>query len=169
MVEYVILVDENDAPVGREEKMKAHEKGMLHRAFSIFIFNGRGELLLQRRALSKYHSAGLWTNTCCSHPHPSEDVIEAAHRKLVQEMGFDCELKEAFHFRYTAKLDAGLTENEFDHVLIGTYNKDPILNPDEADDFKWAPIEWLKADILKNPDKYTVWFKICFEKVLRYL
>jgi isopentenyl-diphosphate delta-isomerase len=166
MSEYVILVDENDHVIGREEKLKAHELGLLHRAFSIFVFNKNNELLLQRRALSKYHSAGLWSNTCCSHPRPSEDIMEAAHRKLEQEMGFDCELKELFHFTYTAKLEAGLTENEFDHVLVGHYDADPKINPDEADDFKWASIEWIREDIIKNQDAYTAWFLICFEKTI---
>lgn len=169
MIDYVILVDENDNPIGRAEKMEAHEKGLLHRAFSVFISNSKGELLLQRRALSKYHSAGLWTNTCCSHPKPSEDVMEAAHRRLQEEMGFDCELREIFHFTYTAKLDAGLTENEIDHVLVGTYEKDPVINPEEVDEFKWVPIDWLIEDIRKNPDTYTVWFKICFKEVLSHI
>ena len=165
MIEYVILVDENDQPIGREEKMRAHEQGLLHRAFSIFVFNKNKELLLQRRALSKYHSAGLWTNTCCSHPRPSESIQEAAHRKLQQEMGFDCELTGQFHFTYRAELDAGLTEHEVDHVLFGTYDHDPVLNPDEAEDFKWVTLEWLSTDITKNPHEYTEWFKICFDKV----
>ncbi len=165
MIEYVILVDENDHPIGREEKMRAHELGLLHRALSIFVFNSKNELLLQRRALSKYHSAGLWTNTCCSHPRPSESVQDAAHRKLMQEMGFDCDLTEQFHFTYRAALDAGLTEHEVDHVLFGTYDLDPVLNPEEADDFKWVTLEWLSTDITKNPHEYTEWFKICFDKV----
>ncbi|MEI8130290.1 MAG: isopentenyl-diphosphate Delta-isomerase [bacterium] len=165
MIEYVILIDENDHPIGREEKMRAHELGLLHRAFSIFVFNAKNELLLQRRALSKYHSAGLWTNTCCSHPRPSESIQEAAHRKLVQEMGFDCELTEQFHFTYRAVLDAGLTEHEVDHVLFGTYDADPVLNPEEADGFKWVTLDWLKNDMTKNPQEYTEWFKICFDKV----
>ena len=168
MIDYVILVDKDDNPIGREEKLKAHELGLLHRAFSIFIWNTKGELLLQKRSLSKYHSAGLWTNTCCSHPRPSEDIMEAAHRRLQEEMGFDCELKKAFHFTYTAKLDAGLTENEFDHVLVGTHDTDPIINPDEADEFKWASMEWIKEDMTTHPDDYTVWFKICFEEVLKH-
>lgn len=169
MVEYVILVDENDNPVGRAEKMEAHEKGLLHRAFSVFVSNSKGEILLQRRALTKYHSAGLWTNTCCSHPRPSEDIMEAAHRRLQEEMGFDCELREAFTFKYTAKLEAGLTENEIDHVLVGIYENDPIINLEEVEEFKWAPIDWLIEDLKKNPDLYTVWFKICFKEVLAHI
>ena len=163
--ECVILVDENDVPTGEMGKMAAHEQGLLHRAFSIFIFNKRGELLLQKRAASKYHSGGLWTNTCCSHPRPGESVMDAAHRKLIQEVGFDCELKEVFHFTYHAELDKGLTEHEFDHVLFGIYENDPILNPEEAEDFLWVSMEHLEADIKQNPESYTVWFRICFEKV----
>jgi isopentenyl-diphosphate delta-isomerase len=168
MEEYVILVDEHDQTIGKEEKMKAHELGILHRAFSVFVFNSQGELLLQQRAKSKYHSGGLWTNTCCSHPRPEEETLAAAHRKLIQEMGFDCELSEAFSFTYKAALDHSLTEHEFDHVLIGKYDSDPVLNPGEADAFKWASLEWIKEDLLKNPDAYTVWFKICFEQVTKY-
>ncbi|MBP7804866.1 MAG: isopentenyl-diphosphate Delta-isomerase [Candidatus Pacebacteria bacterium] len=169
MIEYVILVDENDAPIGRAEKMEAHEKGLLHRAFSVFVSNSKGEILLQRRALTKYHSAGLWTNTCCSHPRPSEDIMEGAHRRLQEEMGFDCELREVFKFTYTAKLEAGLTENEIDHVLVGIYEKDPVINPEEVEEFKWAPIDWLIEDLKKNPDVYTAWFKICFKEVLAHI
>ena len=165
MEEYVVLVDENDTVIGQMEKLEAHQKGLLHRAFSIFIFNQAGELLLQKRALGKYHSPGLWTNTCCSHPRPGEETLAAAHRKLMQEMGFDCELKEIFHFTYEAKLDHDLTEHEFDHVLVGRYDNDPVINPEEANTFKWAPLAWIKNDITKNPDAYTVWFQICFEKI----
>ena len=161
MTEYVVLVDEKDQAIGQAEKMEAHEKGLLHRAFSIFVFNTKGELLLQKRASSKYHSGGLWTNTCCSHPRPDEDILDAAHRKLQQEMGFDCELTESFSFTYTAKLDHGLTENEFDHVLIGHYEKDPVINPEEADDFKWISMEELKRDADMHPHEYTAWFLIC--------
>ncbi len=165
MEEQVILVDENDTPVGEMEKMAAHEQGLLHRAFSVFIFNKRDEMLLQKRAASKYHSGELWTNTCCSHPRPGENVMDAAHRKLMQEMGFDCELKEIFHFTYRAELDKGLIEHEFDHVLFGTYENDPILNPEEAEDFAWVSMQQLANDIKQNPESYTVWFRICFEKV----
>src|SRR3989344_7340032 len=121
MKDYIILVDENDNQIGIEEKIKAHLDGKLHRAFSIFVFNNKGELLIQQRALDKYHSAGLWTNTCCSHPKPEEQIIEAGHRRLKEEMEFDCELNEAFSFKYKAVFDNGLTENEYDHVLIGYY------------------------------------------------
>ncbi len=167
MEENVILVDENDSPIGQMEKLRAHKEGALHRAFSIFIFNSRGEMLLQKRARSKYHSGGLWTNACCSHPRPGETIAEAAHRKLMQEMGFDCELKEMFSFTYRAELN-GLVEHEFDHVLFGRYEKDPIPNPEEAEDFAWVSIEWLTMDIQQNPESYTVWFRICFEKVASF-
>ncbi len=137
MEELVVLVDENDKPVGTEEKLKAHQDGKLHRAFSVFIFNSQKQLLLQRRALSKYHSAGLWTNTCCSHPRPEESVLASAHRRLQEEMGFDCELKEIFNFKYKADFDNGLVEHEFDHVIIGYHDQNPISNPNEVDSYKW--------------------------------
>ena len=135
----VILVDENDTPIGICEKLEAHKKKLLHRAFSVFIFNDKNELLLQRRAISKYHSGGLWTNTVCSHPAPGEDTISAAHRRLVEEMGFDTEVKEVFTFSYKHEFDNGITENEFDHVIVGKYNNDPISNPEEVEE--WGHVE----------------------------
>ena len=164
MSEMVILVDKNDKEIGTEEKMKAHQEGKLHRCFSIFVFNPNGEMLLQRRAYSKYHSGGLWANTCCSHPRPGESVEQAAHRRLKEEMGFDCELKELSHFIYNAKLDHGLTEHEFDHVLIGKYDGEIRPNEDEVSEIMWIGTDNLKDEINKHPDNFTEWFKIAFRK-----
>jgi isopentenyl-diphosphate delta-isomerase len=144
-------------------------KGILHRAFSIFIFNSRYELLLQKRASSKYHSGGLWTNTCCSHPKEGEDTLDAANRRLDEEMGIKTSLRKVYDFIYKAELDNQLTEYEFDHVFYGVCDKDPILNKDEAEDFKWVDMETLNNDIIKNEDNYTVWFKIAFEYFYNYL
>ena len=168
MKEYVILVDEKDNETGLEEKMKAHEGGKLHRAFSIFIFNPEGKMLLQKRAESKYHCGGLWTNACCSHPRKGETVMEAAHRRLKEEMGFDCELKEAFSFVYKAKFGNGLTEHEYDHVFTGVYGgPEPIPDKNEVDDFKWIGMIELEKDVSANPDKYTPWFKIALKRLLK--
>lgn len=161
----MILVDEHDNQLGVEEKMKAHQEAKLHRAFSIFIVNSQGQWLLQQRAQSKYHCGGLWTNTCCSHPRPDETVEAAAHRKLKQEMGFDTHLKEIFSFTYKAPFDNGLTEHELDHVLVGTWDGQPELNPEEAEAFKWVSLEELRKDVHSHPEKYTPWFKIALEKV----
>lgn len=161
--EKVILVDIHDCPIGLMPKMEAHEKGLLHRAFSIFILNKKGELMLQQRALDKYHSPGLWTNTCCSHQREGETNIEAGKRRLKQEMGFETELKDLVSFIYKAPFDNGLTEHEFDHVLIGYYEGNPVLNPAEAASWKWLSIETVKADLTKHPNLYTVWFKIIFD------
>lgn len=165
MQEYVILVDENDAPVGQEEKMRAHELGLLHRAFSIFIFNSSGELMLQQRALDKYHCGGLWTNTVCSHPRAGEETLDAAHRRLQEEMGFDTELKELFCFTYKAPFPNGLTEHEFDYVFIGKYDAEPILNRDEAESWKWITLSDLEKDIEANPNAYTFWLKTCLPEL----
>jgi isopentenyl-diphosphate delta-isomerase len=167
--ERIILVDEKDNEVGTEEKIRAHQDGgKLHRAFSIFVFNGRGEMLMQKRAQGKYHCPGLWTNTCCSHQKPGETLEQAAHRKLRQEMGFDTELKEIFTFIYKASFDNGLTEHELDHVLVGRFDGEPEPNPDEAGDFRWASIAAVKKDVAKNPGMYTPWFKIILERVARW-
>tara|TARA_B100000035_G_C20955704_1_gene534092 strand:- start:353 stop:871 length:519 start_codon:yes stop_codon:yes gene_type:complete len=167
--EKVILVDKNDNQVGLMPKLEAHEKGVLHRAFSIFIFNSKYELLLQKRASSKYHSGGLWTNTCCSHPREGEDTLDAANRRLDEEMGIKTSLRKVYDFIYKAELDNQLTEHEFDHVFYGVCDNDPILNKDEAEDFKWVDMETLNNDIMKNEDNYTVWFKIAFEYFYNYL
>jgi len=166
MKEFVILVDENDNEIGIEEKMKAHEDARLHRAFSIFIFNSNGEMLLQQRACDKYHSGCLWTNACCSHPRPGETVEQAAHRRLMEELGFDTDMRKAFHFIYKAEFDHGLTEHEFDHVFIGQYDGSINSNPDEVEDFKWIDLETLHKEMKENPDDYTVWFKIALDKFL---
>ena len=167
--EKVILVDKNDNQVGLMPKLEAHEKGLLHRAFSIFIFNSRYELLLQKRASSKYHSGGLWTNTCCSHPREGEDTLDAANRRLDEEMGIKTSLRKVYDFIYKAELDNQLTEHEFDHVFYGVCDRDPILNKDEAEDFKWVDMETLNNDIMKSEDNYTVWFRIAFEYFYNYL
>jgi isopentenyl-diphosphate delta-isomerase len=164
MVENVILVDEQDNDLGLMEKMEAHRKGLLHRAFSVFVINSKEELMLQQRALNKYHSGGLWTNTCCSHPRHGELTEAAAHRRLMEEMGFDCPIKKLFHFTYEAKLDKGLTEKEFDHLFLGFYDDVPHINPDEVADWKWVDVHKLDKDIQTNPDKYTEWFKIIYAR-----
>lgn len=156
----VILVDENDNETGRMEKLDAHKLGVLHRAFSVLVFNDQHELLLQQRAFGKYHSEGLWTNTCCSHPGPGESVLTAAHRRMKEEMGFDCSLEEAFHFIYRAELDNNLVEHELDHVVIGFSNVEPELNTEEAIAFKWMDLEEIRQDMTNNPQHYTHWFKI---------
>ena len=165
-VEEVILVDKNDVEVGTMEKMEAHrDGGTLHRAFSVFVSNTDGDLLLQRRAEHKYHSGGLWTNTCCSHPRPGETVREAANRRLVEEMGMECRLVELFSFEYKAELDGGMTEWELDHVLLGLSDVEPQINPDEVAEFKYMPLSEIDSDLKSNPDNYTEWFKICFKRV----
>lgn len=167
---HVILVDEQDNQIGTEEKMAAHENGArLHRAFSIFIFNQKKELMLQRRAAHKYHSGGLWTNTCCSHQRPGETTIEAAHRRLQEEMGFDTDLEEVFSFIYRAELDHGLTEHEFDHVVVGYFEDDPILNLEETDQWKWISLDELQRDIKNHPEQYTEWFKIILRESIEKL
>jgi len=162
--EKVILVNENDEPIGLMPKMEAHEKALLHRAFSVFIFNEKNELLLQQRALSKYHSPGLWTNTCCSHQRDGESNIEAGKRRLMEEMGFETELKEVLSFIYKAPFDNGLTEHEFDHIMMGYYSEEPKINKEEVADWKWMTLEEIKKDMTSYPDRYTAWFKIIFER-----
>lgn len=163
--EQVILVTQHDEPIGTMDKMEAHQKGVLHRAFSVFVFNSKNQLLLQRRALTKYHSAGLWTNTCCSHPRPNEENLSAANRRLKEEMGMETTLSYKTSFIYKTEFDNGLTEHEFDHVFIGNTDVDPKINTEEVDNFKWVSLEELKADIKTNPELYTSWFKIAIEKV----
>ncbi len=167
--EQVILVNKNDEQIGTMPKLEAHEKGVLHRAFSVFIFNDKNELLLQQRASCKYHSPLLWTNTCCSHQRVGETNIEAGRRRLYEEMGFVTELKDVLSFIYKAPFDNGLTEHEFDHVLVGTYLENPILNTDEVNDYKWMTLEAIKQDMELQPEIYTVWFKIIFNKYYSHL
>ncbi len=166
-IEEVILVDEHDNEVGTMEKIEAHEKALLHRAFSIFVFNNEGQMMLQRRALSKYHSPGLWTNTCCSHPRPGESLEEATKRRILEEMGFQCDMKEIFSFIYEAPFDHGLTEHELDHVFMAIHDKDPMINPEEVAEWKWMDVDKLLADMRGNPDNYTVWFKIALMEMER--
>lgn len=165
----VVLVNEMDHPIGVLEKLEAHQKGLLHRAFSIFIFNDANELMLQRRAFDKYHSGGLWTNTCCSHPAPNEKLEDACHRRLKEEMGFDTELEFVTSFIYKAELDHQLTEHEFDHVYLGRYNDIPMINVAEVSEWKFVNLTELEEDMKINPDHYTVWFKIIFSKVKDHL
>ena len=162
----VILVDENDNAIGTEEKLKAHTEGKLHRAFSIFLFNDKNEILLQQRALSKYHSGGLWTNACCSHPQPNSTIEQDIADRLFFEMGIVCKLNRQFSFKYKAVFDNGITENEYDHVYTGYYNNTPTINPEEVENWKWISISELKKDILLNPQKYTEWFKKALPMVL---
>ncbi|MCH8533802.1 MAG: isopentenyl-diphosphate Delta-isomerase [Flavobacteriaceae bacterium] len=162
--EQVLLVNEKDEILGLMPKMEAHEKGVLHRAFSVFVYNSKGQLLLQQRALSKYHTPGLWTNTCCSHQRKGESNIEAGKRRLMEEMGFTTELKETISFIYKAPFENGLTEHEFDYILVGEFNGTPNPNPDEVENYKWMDLKEIKADLEKNPSQYTAWFKIIFDK-----
>ena len=167
--EQVILVDSDDNPIGTMNKMEAHEKAVLHRAFSVFILNDKNEVMLQQRAAHKYHSPLLWTNTCCSHQRVGETNIEAGKRRLFEEMGFTAELKELFHFIYKAPFDNGLTEHELDHVMIGYSNQNPVINPEEVESWKWMSIEAIKVDMMDNPNAYTVWFKIIFDEFYHFL
>tara|TARA_R110002073_G_scaffold72537_1_gene177747 strand:- start:787483 stop:788010 length:528 start_codon:yes stop_codon:yes gene_type:complete len=167
--ENVLLVNEKDEQIGLMPKLEAHEKGLLHRAFSVFVLNSSGALLLQQRAADKYHSPLLWTNTCCSHQREGESSVEAGKRRLFEEMGFVCELKEVFSFIYKAPFDNGLTEHEFDHVMIGECNAQPVINTNEVHDFKWMSLEEVKEDMVRQPALYTVWFKIIFEKFYTHL
>lgn len=168
-MEEVILVDQFDNKIGTMEKMQAHKEGLLHRAFSIFIFNSKNELLLHKRAAHKYHSAGLWTNTCCSHPRPGESVADAAKRRIKEEMGFECEVKPLYDFIYYQPLENGLAEHELDHVLIGTYNDEPNVNADEVAEWKYENLNNLDKDIKANPDAYTAWFKLIYPKIKTFI
>ena len=161
----VILVDDQDRPVGTMEKMEVHQKALLHRAFSVFIFNENGQMLIQQRAAKKYHSPNLWTNACCSHPKPGEETIKAAQIRLQQEMGFSTTLTPAFTFTYKAPFDNGLTEHEFDHVLLGNFSGTVLPNTDEVSDYCFMSMQEIAAAIKSHPDKYTVWFKIAFPRV----
>lgn len=160
MAEQVVLVDADDVEVGSMEKQRAHEEGRLHRAFSVFVLNGRGEMLLQRRAAGKYHSGGQWTNTCCSHPRPGEAVADAARRRLREEMGIDCALEPAFRFTYRAEVAGGLVEHEYDHVFFGRYDGPPSPAADEVDDWRWAAPADAARQAARDPDAFTPWFRI---------
>ncbi|WP_121667193.1 isopentenyl-diphosphate Delta-isomerase [Mesonia aquimarina] len=164
MKEKVILVNEKDEQIGLMEKIEAHEKALLHRAFSVFVYNEKGEMMLQQRALGKYHSPGLWTNTCCSHQRENESNIEAGKRRLMEEMGFTTDLEETISFIYKAPFENGLSEHEFDYILVGNFEDDPKPNPDEVADWKWMHPEEVKKDLEENPDNYTAWFKIIFDR-----
>lgn len=171
MAQEVVLVDDNDIPLGTMDKIEAHKRGLLHRAFSVFIVDQETstKLMLQQRSDKKYHSSGLWTNTCCSHPAINGNVLEEARVRLNEEMGFEEPLCEMFSFIYKEPLDKGLIEYEFDHVLFGKTSKKPVLNLEEAQDWKWVDVEFLKKDIEINPDIYSVWLKICFQRFYDYL
>ena len=164
MEEQVILVDEQDRAIGTMEKLAAHREGLLHRAISVFIFDTQGRLLLHQRAAHKYHSANLWTNTCCSHPRPGERTMDAAHRRLREEMGMEADLSFAFSFQYHASFDNGLTEHEFDHVFVGRSNEPPIPNPAEVADYRWFSQSDIEHDVLAHPDTYTAWFKLIYQR-----
>ena len=164
MEEQVVLVDKDDNQIGLMPKMEAHEKAVLHRAFSVFVMNQKGETMLQQRAAHKYHSPLLWTNTCCSHQRDGESNLAAGQRRLQEEMGFKTELKELFSFIYKAPFDNGLTEHELDHVMLGYYDEEPKINKEEVASWKWMKPEAIKEDIENNPEQYTAWFKIIFQK-----
>jgi len=166
MIEEVILVNTSDEVIGTMPKLEAHLQGKLHRAFSIFIFNASKQLLLQQRALNKYHSPGKWTNTCCSHPKPGEETADATVRRLQEEMGMECKMEPVFSFRYEAEVGDGLIENEYDHVYFGTSDSLPHPNAEEVSAFRYVDMEELKADLIEHPENYTAWLKISFEQVL---
>lgn len=167
--ELVILVNEKDEKIGLMPKMEAHEKALLHRAFSVFVFNNKNELMLQQRAADKYHSPLLWANTCCSHQRDGETNLEAGKRRLQEEMGFTCDLEEKTSFIYKAPFDNGLTEHELDHIMVGYYNDEPKINPEEVAAYKWMTLDDVKADIAKQPEIYTAWFKIIFNKYYNFI
>ncbi len=164
--DYVILVDEQDNEIGVMEKLRAHELGKLHRAFSVFIFNDKKELLLQQRAINKYHSGGLWTNTCCSHPRPNETIKDAAIRRLYEEMGMTCDLKIINNFIYKTEFENGLIEHEFDYILTGISNSTPQINKTEVESYKWQQISEIQNDINLNANQFTTWFKIAIQKAI---
>ena len=168
-MDYVVLVDSQDNELGKMEKLEAHEKGLLHRAFSIFLFNSKGEMLIQQRSLSKYHSPGLWTNACCSHPAPNESIIQAGNRRLKEELGLSTELVDAFNFEYRETFENNLTEHELDHVLVGYSEENPILNQEEAKDYRWITWTNLLEEIDLNPENFTIWFKIILTKHIEKL
>ena len=166
---YVVLVDQGDRPIGVMEKMLAHQKGLLHRAFSVFIFNDQKEMLLQKRALSKYHSPGLWTNACCSHPNPAEANLDAAKRRLNEELGFTCELSEIGSFTYKSDFDNGLTEHEYDHVFFGSYSGPILPNIDEVTDYRWISIPELEDELISFEDTFTTWFHLAYPLIKEWI
>lgn len=166
--ERVVLVDTDDVELGTLEKLRAHMEGALHRAFSVFVFDSEGRMLLQRRAAAKYHSGGLWSNTCCSHPRPGEAVIDAARRRLREEMGFACPLSEAFRFVYRADVGGGLVEHEYDHVFIGRFGGEPTPNPDEVEGWRWVAVDEVRAEMERDPDAFTFWFRVALAEVLAH-
>jgi isopentenyl-diphosphate delta-isomerase len=168
-IEYVVLVNESDEETGFMEKMEAHEKAILHRAFSVFLFNSQNDFLLQRRAFGKYHSPGLWTNSCCSHPRKNELAIDAAKRRLREEMGMQSEIREIFSFVYKADVGQGLTEHEFDHVFAGFTDDCPVINPEEVAEWKYLSLDELKRQMQAEPEQFTVWFRIAFAEVEKFL
>lgn len=168
MIEHVILVNEMDEAVGTSEKIQAHLQGRLHRAFSIFIFDLQNRLLLQRRADTKYHSGNLWSNSCCSHPRPGEATEVAAHRRLQEEMGFDCEIREVFNFVYCVELDNDLFEHEYTHTFVGVFDGEPNPSALEVAEWKWVQPAFLTSDIAINPGSYTYWFKELWPRILAH-
>jgi len=168
-ISHIILVDENDRQIGVMEKLLAHQKGLLHRAFSIFIINSQQQLLLQKRALSKYHSPGLWTNSCCSHPAPGETTLNAARKRLAEEMGFNCALIEIDAFKYRTDFDNGLIEHEYDHILTGTYDGYIVVNPKEVADYKWISFEEIDSLLNTEKEKFTFWFHLAYPLVKKWL
>lgn len=167
-VPHVILVDTDDREIGTMEKLEAHEKGLLHRAFSIFLFNDRGEMLIHRRALTKYHCGGQWSNTCCSHPEKGKDLNDCLRDKLFQEMGIAAEVEKAFEFTYRAEMENGLTEHEYDHVYIGRYNDAPRPNPEEVCDWRYVSMPALEAELRNEPEKFTPWFRMLFDRITKH-
>ena len=167
--QFLVLVNESDEPIGVMEKMEVHRKALLHRAFSVFVFNREGEMLLQKRALTKYHSGGLWTNACCSHPYPDETLVQAARRRLIEELGFETEVKPAFSFIYKAALDNDLTEHEFDHVLIGAYHGAILPNAEEVSDYCYRNMVDLRQQLELHPSQFTAWFQLAFPMLEDYL
>lgn len=165
MVEEVILVDEEDRVLGAAEKMQAHRSGGLHRAFSVFVFDSAGNVLLQKRARGKYHSGGLWSNTCCSHPRPGETTVEAARRRLAEEMGFTCELREVFSFVYRAEVGDDLVEHEYDHVFFGTFDGRPSPDAREVEEWRWCAMGELREEIARDPESYTRWLRLVIDRV----
>jgi isopentenyl-diphosphate Delta-isomerase len=164
--EHVVLVDEQDREIGTEEKLRAHREGRLHRAVSVFVFNSRGEMLLQRRAREKYHSGGLWSNACCSHPRPGESAADAAARRLTEELGLTASLEPAFSFIYRAELDAGLVEHELDHVFVARTDEDPIPWPEEVEEWRWIDLDTLAVELADYPGRFTAWFPLALQRIL---